>query len=56
VIISGRRRANPDEVAAANPGMAAIELDVTPASIPWRHPRVQPVVLAIEDRTAPSGN
>ena len=34
VIISGRRRANLDEITAAYPGMAAIELDITdPASI-----------------------
>jgi uncharacterized oxidoreductase len=34
VIVSGRRRANLDEIVAANPGMAAIELDITnPASI-----------------------
>ena len=34
VIISGRRRANLDAVIAANPSMAAVELDITdPASI-----------------------
>jgi uncharacterized oxidoreductase len=29
VIISGQRKANLDEITAANPGMAAIELDIT---------------------------
>jgi uncharacterized oxidoreductase len=34
VIISGRRRANLNEVVSANPGVAAVELDITdPASI-----------------------
>ncbi len=34
VIISGRRRSNLDEVVATNPGIAAIELDITdPAAI-----------------------
>src|SRR5208282_5218095 len=34
VIISGRRRGHLDAVIAANPGMAAIELDITdPASV-----------------------
>ena len=34
VIISGRRRSNLDDVVAANPGIRAIELDITdPAAI-----------------------
>ena len=36
VIVGGRRRSHLDEVVAVNPGIAAVELDITdPASIEW---------------------